>query len=208
VAAASGAGASDASVVNIVGRIKGEGAYRAATALYAGEDKARVLRMQAAAKRYEGLTAEEAGGLNAQDATAKYEAAAVAEEAKGVAAYSAGRTAATSSQIRGAAGALGALNAIPTAISLFGKYGFGTDPTDAGAGLPTDGEVGADVLAQQSESAEAYASEMNALEYDADYYDAASGMSEAAAAAEAAAEVSEAAEAADLFADFEWLAAF
>ena len=68
LAAASGAGATDPSVAYLVGRIKGEGALRAANALYAGEDRARVLRMSAAAKKYEGLTAEEAGELNAQDA--------------------------------------------------------------------------------------------------------------------------------------------
>jgi hypothetical protein len=61
VAGASGAGATDPSVVNIIAGIKGEGAYRAAVALYRGEDQARKLRMGAKARRYEGAMLEEAG---------------------------------------------------------------------------------------------------------------------------------------------------
>ena len=56
VAAASGGGASDTTVVNIISRVKGEGAYRAAVRLYEGESKARMLRLAASAKRYEGAT--------------------------------------------------------------------------------------------------------------------------------------------------------
>lgn len=59
LAGASGAGASDTTVVNLIAGLKGEGAYRSAVALYRGEDQARKLRTGAKAKRYEGLAAEE-----------------------------------------------------------------------------------------------------------------------------------------------------
>lgn len=61
VAAASGGGVSDPTVVNMLSRTAGEGAYRAAVALYEGEERARTLRMQAAARDYEGQLAIEAG---------------------------------------------------------------------------------------------------------------------------------------------------
>jgi hypothetical protein len=61
LAGASGGGASDTTVVNIIAKLKGEGSYRSAVALYRGEDKARRLRMGAAARRYEGAVAEEGG---------------------------------------------------------------------------------------------------------------------------------------------------
>jgi hypothetical protein len=54
VAGASGAGASDPTVVNIISRMAGEGAYRGAVALYGGQDRARYLNLQADAKDYEG----------------------------------------------------------------------------------------------------------------------------------------------------------
>lgn len=54
VAAASGAGASDPTVVHLIAQIGGEGAYRAAVAMYDSEEKARQLRLNAAASRYEG----------------------------------------------------------------------------------------------------------------------------------------------------------
>lgn len=57
-AAASGAGASDPTVVNLIARNAGEFAYRKAVALYQGEDKARLLEMQADAKEIEGENAE------------------------------------------------------------------------------------------------------------------------------------------------------
>jgi hypothetical protein len=53
-AAASGGGASDPTVVNLIARNAGEFAYRKAVALYQGEDKARLMNMQASAKEYEG----------------------------------------------------------------------------------------------------------------------------------------------------------
>lgn len=65
VAAASGGGVSDPTVVNILGKIAGEGAYRAGLAIYEGEERARTLRMGAAARDYEGALAIEAGDLAA-----------------------------------------------------------------------------------------------------------------------------------------------
>jgi len=53
VSAASGGGATDPTITHIIANIAGEGAYRGALALYQGEDKARMLRMEAEGKRYE-----------------------------------------------------------------------------------------------------------------------------------------------------------
>ncbi len=61
VAAAGGGGVSDETIVRLIGRQAGEGAYRGAVALYKGEEQARLLRMKASAKLYEGdLEAESA----------------------------------------------------------------------------------------------------------------------------------------------------
>ena len=53
-AAASGAGASDPTVMAILARTAGEGAYRSAAAMYEGEAQARLDRLRAAALRYQG----------------------------------------------------------------------------------------------------------------------------------------------------------
>jgi hypothetical protein len=53
-AASSGAGASDPTVVDIIGHIAQEGAYRGLIDVYQGEDKARMLKQQAAGARYSG----------------------------------------------------------------------------------------------------------------------------------------------------------
>lgn len=63
VAAASGGGVSDPTIVNMLGKIAGEGAYRANLSLYEGEERARVMRMNAAARDYEGALALEAGDM-------------------------------------------------------------------------------------------------------------------------------------------------
>lgn len=65
VAGASGAGASDPSVLDIVSRIAGEGAYRSQLALYQGDDAARALRMRGDAARFQGRQAQTAGFVNA-----------------------------------------------------------------------------------------------------------------------------------------------
>jgi hypothetical protein len=55
-AAASGAGASDPTVVHVLAQTSSEGAYRQAVALYEGEAQARLDKMRAAATRYQGAT--------------------------------------------------------------------------------------------------------------------------------------------------------
>lgn len=65
VAGASGAGATDPSVVDIVSRIAGEGAYRSQLALYQGNDAARALQMRGDAARFQGRQAQTAGYVNA-----------------------------------------------------------------------------------------------------------------------------------------------
>lgn len=55
-AAASGAGASDPSVVDILSNIYSEGAYRSALALYGGEEQARSYKVSAAARRAGGAS--------------------------------------------------------------------------------------------------------------------------------------------------------
>jgi len=66
LAAASGGGAVDPTVVNIIGNNAGEIALRASIALYQGEEKARMLRMQAAADGYNASMVLEAGENKAQ----------------------------------------------------------------------------------------------------------------------------------------------
>lgn len=68
VAAASGGGVSDPTVVRMLGRVAGEGAYRAATVLYSGEESARVMRMQADAANYEGEISAQASEAQAKAA--------------------------------------------------------------------------------------------------------------------------------------------
>lgn len=57
-AAASGAGASDPTVLNVLAQTSGESAYRQALAMYEGESQARLDKMRASAARYEGDIAE------------------------------------------------------------------------------------------------------------------------------------------------------
>lgn len=66
VAAASGGGASDPTVMNLISGIAGEGSYRRAIRLYEGEDRARTLRMQADAAVYEGDLAVEGAASQSQ----------------------------------------------------------------------------------------------------------------------------------------------
>lgn len=65
VAAASGGGASDPTVVNALAGISGEGEYRALTALYNGEEEAQSLEAQAAANRRGAKSVKTAGLLKA-----------------------------------------------------------------------------------------------------------------------------------------------
>lgn len=68
VAAASGAGVSDPTVVNLISSARGEGAYRASVALYEGETRARQLRLDAVLGRVSGFDAEIAGAREAEGA--------------------------------------------------------------------------------------------------------------------------------------------
>jgi hypothetical protein len=114
-AAASGAGARDPSVVNIMAEIVGEGHYRAQVALYEGEKEARN-RMLAASARRMGA-----------------ESSAVARIGEGRAQSKAGSLAATSTIIRGVgswAERYGVPKDTPTTISgdsfaEWGMYGSG-----------------------------------------------------------------------------------
>lgn len=65
VAAASGGGVDDPTVVNTLARLEGEGEYRALTALYNGEETARGMEQQAAANRRGAKATKKAGYLNA-----------------------------------------------------------------------------------------------------------------------------------------------
>lgn len=71
VAAASGGGASAPTVINIIGNLAKESAYNGARALYAGEEKARLMKIQAWVKRQEGEGALEAGEFAAEGSEAK-----------------------------------------------------------------------------------------------------------------------------------------
>lgn len=62
VAAASGAGASDPTVINTIARINQEGSYRSMMDLYAGEERERAMNYQATLDRYSGgVAASDAG---------------------------------------------------------------------------------------------------------------------------------------------------
>ena len=61
VVAASGGGASDPTIVNLMSNIEGEAHYRARVALYEGEARARQLRLDAAANRVTGSEKLETG---------------------------------------------------------------------------------------------------------------------------------------------------
>jgi len=74
VAAASGGGASDPTVINIISRLSAEGTYRSMSDLYEGREKARQMQEQAAASRYSGQRAQQAARLSAA-ATAVQEVA-------------------------------------------------------------------------------------------------------------------------------------
>lgn len=82
VAAASGGGASDPTVVNLISGIAAEGAYRQAVALYQGQEQARAMENQARATEYEGKLAKQAGVRNAIGGFIGAGATAVAGEAR------------------------------------------------------------------------------------------------------------------------------
>lgn len=65
LAAASGGGADDPSVVNTMADIAGEGEYRALTALYEGDESASSMEAEAAAKRRGAKSVKTAGAIKA-----------------------------------------------------------------------------------------------------------------------------------------------
>lgn len=65
VAAGSGGGADDPTVVNLLANIEGEGEYRALTALYNGDQRALGLEGEAKARRKEAKNVKTAGLINA-----------------------------------------------------------------------------------------------------------------------------------------------
>lgn len=58
-------GSTDPTVVNLSADLAGEGEYRALTALYEGEERARGMETQATARRWEGKQAKRAGTIGA-----------------------------------------------------------------------------------------------------------------------------------------------
>lgn len=63
VAAASGGGATDPTIVKLLSDVKGEAAYRSSVALYEGETQARKLRLQAVSNDLAGQAAEGEGRM-------------------------------------------------------------------------------------------------------------------------------------------------
>lgn len=66
VAAASGTGTLDPSVIDIIGDLEAEGQYRSDLEMYEGEMRARDYETSAELRRYEGKEARRAGKMNAQ----------------------------------------------------------------------------------------------------------------------------------------------
>jgi hypothetical protein len=65
IAAASGAGATDPTVVNLIGDLEQEGEYNAMTALYNGQERANTLRTGGSITRRQGKAYRNAGNTNA-----------------------------------------------------------------------------------------------------------------------------------------------
>lgn len=71
LAAFSGGGASDPTVVNLIADLEGEGAYREAVALYRGEEEGKKLREAARLARVEGDVIKKGGQAQAKAYTAQ-----------------------------------------------------------------------------------------------------------------------------------------
>lgn len=103
LSAASGGGASAPTVTRLIGNLAKETSYNAARSLYAGEEKARLMNLQAIEKRKEGEFATTAADLSA-----------------------------TASESRGKAAELASFSNILGSVGgLYGKYG-GKGPSTAG----------------------------------------------------------------------------
>lgn len=70
VAAASGGGVSDPTILRLISNIKGEGAYRASVALYEGEAQARQMRLSGFVSGFDDSDVTQAGYRTAAAATA------------------------------------------------------------------------------------------------------------------------------------------
>jgi hypothetical protein len=125
-AAASGGGASDPTVVNTIARIAAEGAYRSKLAVYGGDDRARLLNLQADAKQYEGALAE-----GQQDRAA----------VNGIVQGAAGlvRSVARGQQLRAPAAPRSLLGSYGSDSTILGRFGGGGPPgvNDSASLLPT-----------------------------------------------------------------------
>ena len=110
VAAASGGGASDPTMVNIIANIRGESVYRANVAFYEGEARARKLRLHAMTERVSGAEAVTEGA----NKELGYSLAAAGSAFKGAASISAKKI----------------VNDIP---GLYGRYGMGGPGGDSAA---------------------------------------------------------------------------
>lgn len=75
LSAASGGGASAPTVVRLIGDLAKETSYNAARSLYAGEERSRLMQLQAEEKRMEGEFAQSHGDLAASVAESKGKAA-------------------------------------------------------------------------------------------------------------------------------------
>lgn len=71
IAAASGGGALDPSVVKIMGDLEGEGEFNALSSLYEGEERARNQESEAIVTRYEGQQKKKAGYIAARSTILK-----------------------------------------------------------------------------------------------------------------------------------------
>lgn len=79
LAAASGGGATDPTVLNLQADLMHQKAYNLATALYAGEDQSRLLKTEAKVKRYQG----DLGVADAENTKSSYNFAALSSLASG-----------------------------------------------------------------------------------------------------------------------------
>lgn len=131
LAAASGGGVATApTVIKIVGGIAGETAYNAGRALYAGEEKARQLRMQAIAKQLEGEIAFAEGEEEALNQGFSGEVGAILARFRGAAKAQTSRMRGEAGFEAGMATAAGARTAqigtlLSGAKSIYDKYGGG-----------------------------------------------------------------------------------
>lgn len=120
VAAGSGGGASDPTVVNLIARDAGEGAYQRALALYSGTDRARLDQESADAKDYEGKNTE----LNSLEV--------------GAAGYASGATSLLKSQARNAS----LLQRFGGGGPQAGAFGGNGSSDDSGGGMSWHGGSG------------------------------------------------------------------